>query len=318
MKFMQYIVLMVPTNKANQGLINLELPTEMRNAKSAGLHLLAVSEVIDLINSEDAYAIEQASKQTTAVSKLVEAGIQAISSGGSVHYFGAGTSGRLATQDAAELYPTFHSLAGVVVAHMAGGQAALLTSVENAEDDVEAGRTGAMALGAGDLAIGLAASGRTPYVGGALEQARSNGAKTGLISCVPEPQLSIYSDITIAGDTGPEILTGSTRLKAATFQKAVLSSFSTAMMVGLGKTYSNLMVSMVATNEKLHSRSIRILMEGSGVSEETAIRILEDSSGDLKQALTSAISGKSPESVAPVLKEAGGVVQRALELINKK
>jgi N-acetylmuramic acid 6-phosphate etherase len=173
-------------------------------------------------------------------------------------------------------------------------------------------------MGAGDLAIGLAASGRTPYVGGALEQARSNGAKTGLISCVPEPKLSIYSDITIAGDTGPEILTGSTRLKAATFQKAVLSSFSTAMMVGLGKTYSNLMISMVATNEKLHSRSIRILMEGSGVSEETAIQILEASSGDLKLALTSAISGESPESIAPVLKEAGGVVQKALELINKK
>jgi N-acetylmuramic acid 6-phosphate etherase len=315
---MQYIVLMVPINKGNQGLINLELPTEMRNAKSAGLHLLPVSEVIDLINSEDAHAIEQASKQTPAVAKLVEAGIQAISNGGSVHYFGAGTSGRLATQDAAELYPTFHSPAGVVVAHMAGGQEALLTSVENAEDDIEAGRTDALTLGPGDLAIGLAASGRTPYVGGALSQARSNGAKTGLISCVPEPQLAIYSDITIAGDTGPEILTGSTRLKAATFQKAVLSSFSTAMMVGLGKTYSNLMVSMVATNEKLHSRSIRILMEGSGVSEEKAVQALEDSSGDLKLALISVISGKSPESVAPVLKQSGGVVQQALELINKK
>jgi N-acetylmuramic acid 6-phosphate etherase len=130
--------------------------------------------------------------------------------------------------------------------------------------------------------------------------------------------LANFSDITIAGDTGPEVLTGSTRLKAATFQKAVLSSFSTAMMVGLGKTYSNLMVSMVATNEKLHSRSIRILMEGSGVSEEEAVRILEAASGDLKLALTSAISGQSPEAVAPAYTQAGGVVQKALEIINDK
>lgn len=309
---------MVQTNRPNQDLINLELPTEMRNAKSTDLHLLAASEVIDLINAEDAFAIEQAGKQTQAVSELVAAGIKAISNGGSVHYFGAGTSGRLATQDAAELYPTFHSPPGVVVAHMAGGQSALLTSVENAEDDVEAGRSDASKLGPNDLAIGLAASGRTPYVGGALEQARLLGATTALIACVPNPQLANFSDITIAGDTGPEVLTGSTRLKAATFQKAVLSSFSTAMMVGLGKTYSNLMVSMVATNEKLHSRSIRILMEGSGVSEEEAVRILEAASGDLKLALTSAISGQSPEAVAPAYTQAGGVVQKALEIINDK
>lgn len=307
---------MVQIAKANSELVNLDLATEMRNPKSEQLHLLAVEEVLNLINEEDAYAIEQAGKQNAAVAELVRAGIAAILAGGSVHYFGAGTSGRIATQDAAELFPTFHSPPNVVVAHMAGGSAALLTSVENAEDDAAAGRKGATALGPKDLAIGLAASGRTPYVGGALEQAKLLGATTGLIACVPRPQLAEFSDITIAGDTGPEILTGSTRLKAATFQKAILSSFSTAMMVGLGKTYSNLMVSMVATNEKLHSRSIRILMEGSGISEESAVRLLEVSSGDLKLALTAAISGETPAAVAPALEKAGGVVQKALEIVS--
>ena len=309
---------MVQMSKAAEGLKHLDLPTEMRNPLSADLHLLSPAEIIELINNEDALAIAEAANQATKVAELVEAGIAAITAGGSVHYFGAGTSGRIATQDAAELYPTFHSPGHVVVAHMAGGSDALLTSVENAEDDFGAGRQDASKLGPSDLAIGLAASGRTPYVGGALQMARELGANTGLIACVPNPQLASYAAIIIAGDTGAEILTGSTRLKAATFQKAVLSAFSTAMMVGLGKTYSNLMVSMVATNEKLHSRSIRILMEGSGIGKSKAVSLLERSSGDLKLALTSAISGWAPEKVSPVLQEAGGVVQLALEKIKEQ
>jgi N-acetylmuramic acid 6-phosphate etherase len=311
-------MLMFQMSKAAEGLKYLDLPTEKRNPLSADLHLLSATQIIELINKADAIAIDEAAKQSANVAQLVEAGIAAIHAGGSIHYFGAGTSGRIATQDAAELYPTFHSPEHVVVAHMAGGPAALLTSVENAEDDFDAGRLDASKLGPNDLAIGLAASGRTPYVGGALEMARNLGAKTALIACVPSPQLEKYSDITIAGDTGPEILTGSTRLKAGTFQKAVLSSFSTAMMVGLGKTYSNLMVSMVATNEKLHSRSIRILMEGSGVKQGEAVSLLEQSSGDLKLALTAAISGQAPNDVSAALEEAGGVVQKALEKIKQR
>jgi len=303
------------TENAQSGLVHLDVPTEMRNPKSEQLHLLSVKELLELINAEDSYAMEQAAKQIPQVAELVQAGVAAISAGGSVHYFGAGTSGRIATQDAAELYPTFNFPPHAVVAHMAGGAEALLTSVENAEDNIEAGRRDAATLGPRDLAIGLAASGRTPYVAGALEQARSLGSTTSVICCVPHPQLAKYSDITIAGDTGPEVLTGSTRLKAATFQKAVLSGFSTAMMVGLGKTYSNLMVSMVATNQKLHLRSIRILMEGAGISEEEAVSVLEASSGDLKLALTAAVSGQSPATVAPVLTQAGGVIHKALEII---
>jgi N-acetylmuramic acid 6-phosphate etherase len=308
---------MAQITNGNGQLIQLDLPTEIRNPKSMDLHLMAPEQILELINDEDSFAIEQAKFQIPNTAKLVDLAVKAISDGNSVHYFGAGTSGRIATQDAAELYPTFHSPAEAVQAHMAGGMAALLTSVENAEDDIEAGATDAQGVRPGDVVIGLAASGRTPYVGGAMTEARARGAKTALIACVPEPQLAHLADVLIAADTGPEILTGSTRLKAATFQKSVLSGFSTALMVGLGRTYSNLMVSMVATNEKLHSRSIRILREGSGVSESTAVELLRESGGDLKLALTSAISGFTPAQAQHHLQQAGGVVQEALEALAK-
>ena len=307
---------MAQATRAAKHPLGMFLPTEQRNPRSTALHELSPEEILELINDEDKIAIAEARRVIPLTAELVRIAIDCISQGGSVHYFGAGTSGRIATQDAAELYPTFHTPPEVVQAHMAGGIDALLISVENAEDDVAAGARDASGLGLKDLAIGLAASGRTPYVGGALEKARSNGAKTAIISCVPEPTLSQYADVVIAGDTGPEVLTGSTRLKAGTFQKVLLSGFSTAVMVGLGRTYSNLMVSMVATNEKLHSRSIRILMEGSGLSQDKAVDLLEQCSGDLKLALVCGISNTTPDSARPHLRAAGDVVHRALESIN--
>lgn len=308
---------MARTSGATKQPLKLSLPTEQRNPRSSELHELEAESILNLINEEDKLAVAEAEKVIPLTAELVRTAIECISAGGSVHYFGAGTSGRIATQDAAELYPTFHTPPEVVQAHMAGGIEALLTSIENAEDDVSAGAKDAESLGKNDLAIGLAASGRTPYVGGALEKARANGAKTAIIACVPNPTLAEHADLVIAGDTGPEILTGSTRLKAGTFQKVLLSGFSTAVMVGLGRTYSNLMVSMVATNEKLHSRSIRILMEGSGLSQDRAIELLEQCSGDLKLALVCGISNASPESARPHLSVAGENVHRALESITQ-
>lgn len=296
-------------------LIGERLPTELRHPASMRLHELSAAAVLQLINDEDTVAVAEVRKLIPLTAELVELAISCISNGGSVHYFGAGTSGRIATQDAAELYPTFHTPSNQFQAHMAGGPSALLVSVENAEDDFHAGESDAAGLGANDLAIGLAASGRTPYVLGALTAAKRQGAKTAAISCVPEPEIGKPADLVIAGDTGPEVLTGSTRLKAGTFQKVLLSGFSTAVMVGLGKTYSNLMVSMVATNEKLHSRSIRILMEGSGVSEQKAVELLAAASGDLRLALLSGISGLAPEKAKPHLEAVGGVVHKALESI---
>jgi N-acetylmuramic acid 6-phosphate etherase len=306
----------VSTSKTSSVSVDLtHLGTEQRNAKSENLHLLSPAQIIALISAEDQFAIAQAESQQHNVASLVELALAAVKAGNSIHYFGAGTSGRIAAQDAAELYPTFHCPPELVQAHIAGGPAALLSSVENAEDDVTAGRQAAAALKPGDVAIGLAASGRTPYVGAALARARELGAKTALISCVPNPELASLADVLIAGDTGPEILTGSTRLKAATFQKSVLSGFSTALMVGLGRTYSNLMVSMVATNEKLQSRSVRILMEGSGLTEHDALDLLAQSDADLKLALTAAITGVSPATAKPHLIQAAGIVHDAVQLI---
>lgn len=299
-------------------LIGDQLPTERRHPDSYDLHEMTPAEILTLINKEDFNAVAEAQRMIPLTARLVETAIACIRSGGSVHYFGAGTSGRIATQDAAELFPTFHTPPHVFQAHMAGGATALLSSVENAEDDFEAGARDAANLGPLDLAIGLAASGRTPYVIGALTAAKSNGATTAAISCVPDPEIGIPADIVVAGDTGPEVLTGSTRLKAGTFQKVLLSGFSTAVMVGLGRTFSNLMVSMVATNEKLHSRSIRILMEGSGLAESAATELLKSAKGDLKLALLSGIAGIPTAEARPFLEEADGVVFSALELIRKR
>ena len=315
MKIILYIDLVNNSAEAAGTLIGDQLPTELRHPKSQGLHALSAAEILALINDEDAVAVAEVRKLIPETARLVELAISTIRVGGSVHYFGAGTSGRIATQDAAELFPTFHASSDVFQAHMAGGTEALLNSVENAEDDFAAGARDAAGLGASDLAIGLAASGRTPYVKGALTAAREQGAKTAAISCVPNPEIGEPADMVIAGDTGPEILTGSTRLKAGTFQKVLLSGFSTAVMVGLGKTYSNLMVSMVATNEKLHSRSIRILMEGSGVTEQMAAELLARANSDLRLALLSGLSGLAPEQARPYLERSGGVVHLALEQI---
>ena len=300
---------------AKVGPIGADLSTEQRNPKSANLHELEAEEILALINEEDAHAVEEAKRLIPITAQLVESAVKAIQSGGSVHYFGAGTSGRIAAQDAAELFPTFNAPAGMVVSHMAGGEPALIRAAENAEDNHQNGHAEASVITENDIVIGLTASGRTPYVGGALLRAKEVGAVSALIACVAKPELS--ADIVIAGNTGAEILTGSTRLKAATFQKAVLTGFSTALMVRLGRTYSNLMVSLVATNEKLHSRSIRILMEGSGLDLEKSTELLKESDGDLRLALVSGIAGVEPAEAKPHLQKADGVVHLAVHSLQK-
>lgn len=309
---------MAQTSKVAQKVKALELTTEERNLRSMNLDELSAEELLSLISSEDENAIAEARRLMPKTAALVDVAVKALQAGGSIHYFGAGTSGRVAAQDAAELYPTFHSDPHEFRAHIAGGKGALLTSVENAEDDVDAGAKDAQGLGPLDLAIGIAASGRTPYVGGALVQARRNGATTALISCVAQPELATLADFVIAANTGPEVLTGSTRMKAGTFQKVLLTGFSTAVMVGLGRTYSNLMVSVVATNNKLRSRSIRILMEGSGVSEQQAVELLDKAQGDLRLALVMGISGHELEISKQHLTNNGGVVRKALESLKTK
>jgi N-acetylmuramic acid 6-phosphate etherase len=277
---------------------------------------MSTLELLGTLNDEDARVARAVRQVLPQLAVAVDLAVERIRAGGSVHYFGAGTSGRLAVIDAAELMPTFNAPQGMFVAHHAGGAGALLKAVENVEDNAELGAGDASVVGAGDVVLGLTASGRTPYVGGALATARTRGALTVLITANPRAELAGQVDHVLAVDTGPEVITGSTRLKAGTAQKLVLNSFSTAVMVRLGRTWSNLMVDMVATNAKLRGRVIRILQQASGADEPAAREALELASGELKPALLSLLAGIDPAAAREVLERHQGSVAEALRSIH--
>jgi N-acetylmuramic acid 6-phosphate etherase len=251
----------------------------------------------------------------TAIPELVhavDAAVDSLRRGGRVHYIGSGTSGGLGVLDAAELDPTYDIGADRFVAHHAGGLTALATGVTDVEDDEELAVADAATFGPDDLVVGLAASGRTPYVGAALRAARAVGARTVLVSCNPAAPLAAAADIHVFVDTGPEVVAGSTRMKAGTAQKLVLHSLSTAVMIRLGRTYSNLMVNMVATNEKLHGRALRMLAEATGLDEDDCAEALVAADGDVKVALV-CVLGAVPVNVARrALTQADGVAREAL------
>ena len=248
----------------------VEAPTERRHPRSRELDLMPTQDLLRLINDEDAQVPAAVAAALPAIEAAVDLAVTAMTAGGSVHYFGAGTSGRIAAMDAAELPPTFGLPPERVVAHHAGGAAALDTALEDVEDDQGSGATDADALSPGDLAIGLTASGRTPYVAGALGEARRIGVPTVLVSANPAAEAAAHADVHICVDTGPEVLAGSTRMKAGTAQKLVLNAFSTAVMVRLGHTYAGLMTGVVAKNAKLHGRMVGILAEASGADLDTS------------------------------------------------
>ncbi len=273
--------------------VRVSAPTEERHPGTTGIDTASTLEILTLMNDADRTVADAVAEVLPELALLVDHAVEAIRAGGHVHYFGAGTSGRLAVLDAAELLPTFNVPPGLFVAHHAGGSAALVSAVENVEDDVELGLAEASTLTSLDIAIGLTASGRTPYVRGALAGARERGARTALVTANPGAELAAYADHLLAPETGAEVLTGSTRLKAGTAQKLVLNSFSTAVMIRLGRTWSNLMVDVVATNAKLRGRVVRILQEASGASEDDARAALEASGGQLKPALLSLLAGVS-------------------------
>jgi N-acetylmuramic acid 6-phosphate etherase len=247
---------------------------------------------------------------------VVDEAARRLAAGGRMHYFGAGTSGRLAVLDAAELIPTFGVDPDLVVAHHAGGPSALVRAVENCEDDPEQGAAEAGGVTAADIVVGLTASGRTPYVGGALGAARAAGAFTALVSANPRAELADRVDVHLAVDTGPEAVAGSTRLKAGTAQKLVLNSLSTAVMVALGRTYSNLMVEMNASNAKLRGRVLTILTEASGESEEECARALTEADGEMKTAIVELLAGVSAAKARAALGAGGGRVRAALDALS--
>lgn len=286
--------------------------TEQRHPRSHGLDGMSSLEILTLLNEQDASVAAAVRPALEQLAGLVDRGVEALESGGSVHYFGAGTSGRLAVLDAAELMPTFALEPGRVVAHLAGGAPALLTSIEGAEDSVTDGAAAAASLTARDVAIGLTASGTTPYVHGALEAAHRAGATTALVTSNAPAHTDDSIDIVIVVETGPEVLTGSTRLKAGTAAKFVLNGFSTALMVRGGRAWSNLMVSLVATNEKLRHRSARILTEATGLGESDAVELLQRTNGDLKTAIVSTLGGVDVDVARSSLDAHGGIVRAAL------
>lgn len=292
--------------------MRVSAPTEDRHPGTRGIDTLSTLEMLQLLNGEDAKVAPAVAEVLPALATLVDATVSSLQAGCCVHYFGAGTSGRLAVLDAAELLPTFNAPDGLFTAHHAGGPAALLRAVENVEDDVEAGRAEAASLRPGDIAVGLTASGRTPFVGGALARARELGAVTALVTANPQAELAFAADHVLAVNTGPEAITGSTRLKAGTAQKLVLNAFSTAVMIRLGRTWSNLMVDVVATNAKLRGRVLRILQEASGAEEVPARAALEQADGELKPALLSLLAGVSAPVAREAIEKSHGSVAQAL------
>ena len=295
--------------------MSVSAPTEERHPGSTSIDTVATLDILRLLNDDDAKVAPAVAEVLPELALLVDRAVRAIRAGGTVHYFGAGTSGRLAVLDAAELLPTFNAPEDLFVAHHAGGLGALLKAVENVEDDEQEGRLEAASVRSGDIVVGLTASGRTPYVGGALQQAREVGAVTALVTSNPEAELAAYADHLLAVRTGPEVLTGSTRLKAGTAQKLILNSFSTAVMVRLGRTWSNLMVDLVATNAKLRGRVVRILQEASGATQEEARAALDSAGGELKPALLAMLANTDATTAREAIAAHHGSVAHALNAL---
>lgn len=289
-------------------------PTERRSLRSTEIDRMTSRALLDLINDEDATVPAAVRATLPALAEVVDHAVRAVTAGGRVHYFGAGTSGRFGVLDAAEVPPTYGIAGDLVVAHMAGGDRAMRAAIEDAEDSEEAGALEARAsVTSADIVFGLAASGRTPYVSAALREARLIGAHTVAITSNPEASVADHADVHLCVETGPEVVTGSTRMKAGTAQKLVLHSFSTALMIRLGRTYSNLMIDVVPTNKKLRRRVIRLLREASGASEEAATGALRDAGGDTKAALVMLLTEADSTEAHGFLVTAEGDVRAAVE-----
>ena len=283
--------------------------TERRNPRSATIDTASALEIVNLIGAEDATvaaAVAQGREEVARTIELIEA---AFRSGGRLLYVGAGTSGRLGVLDAAECPPTFGTAPEMVVGIIAGGLPALIRSVEGAEDDVNAGiaEMDARRVGPDDVVVGIAASGTTPFVRAVLSRAQTLGARTALVSCSEPPALLVETcDVCITVLVGPEVVTGSTRMKSGTATKLVLNTLTTGAMIRLGKTYGNLMVDLRAWNDKLTDRSQRIVMETTGLGRDEARAVLDAAEGSVKVAIVMARRSVSREEAERLLGEHAG------------
>lgn len=291
-----------------------KLKTETRHPDTYELDNLSIREILQIMNHEDKIVPNVVESILPLIEPLVEKAEASIRQDGRLIYVGAGTSGRLAILDAAECPPTFGTKPEMVQGIIAGGREALLTAVEGAEDSESRGASDLkeIQLTSRDIVIGLAASGRTPYVAGALSYAKEIGAVTGSISCNLDSPISALADYPVEAETGPEILTGSTRLKAGTAQKNILNMISTVTMIRLGKVYENFMVDVQATNQKLDRRSINMIQEITGVNEQTATSVFEASGRHVKTAVVMILADADSAEATALLEQNHGRVREAI------
>lgn len=287
--------------------------TERRNPRTVDIDLASPEAIVDLINAEDRGVADAVATQRVVIAQAIVAVETAFRSGHRLFYVGAGTSGRLGVLDASECPPTFGTDPSMVIGCIAGGDHALRSAVEGAEDSPDGGAREIRAhqVTAGDVVIGIAASGTTPYVQGALAEAKQRGATTALVACSEPPDaMRAVADLLIVPIVGPEVLTGSTRMKAGTAQKLVLNTITTGAMIRIGKSYGNLMVDLRATNSKLADRALRIVMEVSGASRERARELLAHAGGVVKLAIVMHALGVDAVDAQRRLDAAGGAIRR--------
>ncbi len=289
--------------------------TEQENPKSREIDRLPTIDIIRLINAEDAKVAAAVQLALPQIAEAIDAIVEALSRGGRLFYVGAGTSGRLGILDAVETVPTFSAPPEMVQGLIAGGYGALTRSIEGAEDKPEEARRNLIERGAtaADIICGVAASGRTPYVIGALEHARVIGARTIAVACNANSPIGNLADISISVDVGPEVIAGSTRMKAGSAQKMILNMLSTGAMIRLGKVYGNLMVDLKVTNRKLADRACRLVQRLAGVDEARAKELLAGANNEVKAAVVMGRRGVDYAEARKLLDDAGGQLRRVID-----
>ena len=292
------------------------MTTETRNPRTMQLDQMSELEIVTVMNEEDARVPLAIAKCLPQIAQAAAWAVEAFEQGGRLFYMGAGTSGRLGVLDAAECPPTFGVPQGMVVGLIAGGEKAFIVAVEGAEDSRELAVQDLQShhLTTKDFVVGIAASGRTPYVLGGLDYARSVGCHTAAIACNPGSAVGKAADLAIEVNCGPEVLTGSTRLKSGTAQKLILNMISTASMVRIGKAYQNLMVDVMQTNEKLHTRAENIVMDATGVERSVARHAIDEAKGSVKTAITMLLADCDAPEAARRLEASHGHVREAIRL----
>lgn len=288
------------------------LATERVDPAFADLDLLSTGEQVELMAEQGVVAAQAVAAERDSIARAVDGIVARLVRGGRLMYIGAGTAGRMGVLDASEIPPTYGTDPSLVTGVIAGGERALRNAVENAEDDFDAGAAEGAALGPDDAIVGLSASGRTPYVVGALRAARERGAFTVSVACNSPAEISRDADVSIEVVVGPEVVAGSTRLKAGTAQKLVLNTLSTLAMVQSGKVYGNLMVDVQATNEKLRQRAVRTVMHATGCAAEEAASALQAADGSVKVAIAIVVTGADAAQARAALDAAGGHLRAAL------